>query len=289
MEPELAVRPVQPEDFEVVDDAAEFDAGEFTDLDAASELRRRQLTEYLDALARHPEIRRVRTVALDLLGPAPGERLLDAGCGMGEVAGDLGTRVGATGTVAAIDHSEHVIAVARSRHGGRAVKYAVGDVTALDFPDGHFDGVYSERVLQHLPDPDAGVAELVRVTRPGGRVCVVDTDWLSFSWDGFDHLAEVRDLVVPAGRDLSAGRVARARLVRAGLRDTTAFPVTVCATSLAEAAVLAWPFFDRQFLKNELPTELWDRYFASVERSNARGDLLFAFTMWISLGWVADD
>lgn len=264
------------------------ESGEFTDLDSASDIRRHQLTEYLDALACHPEIRRVRTTALELLRPAAGERLLDAGCGMGEVARELWERVGPTGEVAAIDHSEHAVAAARSRCDGGTVHYAVGDITALDFPDGHFDGVYTERVLQHLPDPDAGVAELVRVTRRGGRVCIVDTDWLSFSWDGFDHLTEVRDLVCPAGRDLSAGRVARGRLIRAGLHDITVLPVTLCATSPADAAVLAWPFFDREFLQTQLPAELFDRYFASVERSIARGDLLFAFTMWICLGRLAD-
>ncbi|MFI9219413.1 methyltransferase domain-containing protein [Streptomyces werraensis] len=72
------------------------------------------------------------------------------------------------------------------RHDGTPVDYAVGDISSLDAPDGHYDGVRCERVLQHLPEPDAAIRELIRVTRPGGRVCVIDTDWPSCAWDGFD-------------------------------------------------------------------------------------------------------
>ena len=52
-----------------------------------------------------------------------------------------------------------------------------GDVSALDLPTTSFDGVWCERVLQHVDDADAAIGELVRVTRPGGRVCLLDTDW----------------------------------------------------------------------------------------------------------------
>jgi ubiquinone/menaquinone biosynthesis C-methylase UbiE len=70
--------------------------------------------------------------------------------------------------------------------------YAVGDTTALDFPDGYFGGVRYERVLQHVHDPDAVIQELARVTRPARRVCVVDTDRASTMGDGFDNLDEVK-------------------------------------------------------------------------------------------------
>ncbi|MFG1710813.1 methyltransferase domain-containing protein [Nonomuraea sp. M3C6] len=131
---------------------------------------------YLDGASLHPEIQRVRTAALEVFAPTEGERLLDAGCGVGEVARQLATRVGPTGSIAAVDLSEDAISTARARHDGSPITYAVGDVTALDFPEGHFDGVRCERVLQHLSDPDGAVKELMRVTRRGGRICVIDTD-----------------------------------------------------------------------------------------------------------------
>jgi hypothetical protein len=75
-------------------------------------------------------------------------------------------------------------------------------------------------------------------------------------------------------------------MVRAGLEETTALPVTLRFMSPADAAVVV-PFFNRDALQGRVPTELFDRFFASVDRSAALGDFLFAFTMWISLGRVA--
>jgi ubiquinone/menaquinone biosynthesis C-methylase UbiE len=246
----------------------------------------RQIISYLDTVAAHPEMRRVRTAAFKMFAPREGERLLDAGCGLGEVARQLGARVGAGGSVAAVDRSEQAVAVARSRDAGGPVTYAVGDVIALDFPDGHFDGVRCERVLQHVPDPDTAVKELARVTRPGGRVCVIDTDWSSSTGDGFDHLGEVIDSFFSNEHDGAAGLVVRPRMVRAGLRETDVSPVTLRFTSPADAGIIA-PFFNRTVMRENLPAELFDRFFASVDQAAARGEFLFAFTMWICLGRVA--
>lgn len=173
------------------------------------------------------------------------------------------------------------------------VRYSVGDVTALDFPDGHFDGVRCERVLQHLQDPDAAINEFTRVVRPGGRVCVIDTDWSSLVWDGFEYLDEAFECldeltgsIRTMGDDRMAGRAIRSRMVRAGLRETTVFPVTVRFTSPTDAAVVS-AVFDRSAMKERLPGELFDRFFASLDQSADRGDFLFAVTMWICVGRVA--
>ena len=258
----------------------------FTRLDDAhTDIQRRSL-EYLDAVAEHQEIQRLRTAAFEMFSPAEGERLLDAGCGLGEVARQLRSRVGASGSVAAVDRSEQAIAVAESRHDGSSVTYKVADITALDYPDGHFDGTRCERVLQFVSDPDGAIEELARVTRPGGRVCVVDTDWASSVWDGFDYVDGVMDAVIPAGQNRASGRALRSRMVRAGLRETTVLPVMLRFLSPADAAVVV-PFFYRSVLRERLPEDLFGRFIASVDRSADRGDFLFAFTMWISLGRVA--
>jgi ubiquinone/menaquinone biosynthesis C-methylase UbiE len=253
--------------------------------DAAGDIQH-LILRYLDAVAAHPEIQRVRSAAFEMFAPSPGERLLDAGCGLGEVARQLGARVGATGSVAAVDLSAQAISVAHSRRDSGPVVYAVGEMTALDFPDGHFDGVRCERVLQHVPDPDAAVKELARVTRPGGRVCVIDSDWSSSVSDGFEYLHEVADGFYPAGHDLAAGRTVRTRMVRAGLREVTVLPVTLRFTAPEDAAVVS-VLFDEPVMRGRLPKELCDRFFASVRRAAARGEFLFAFTMWICLGRAA--
>lgn len=258
--------------------------GTFTSVDAVPEGAQR-LVDYLDGVAIHPAIRRIRDAAMEILAPAHGEHLLDVGCGLGEIARELGARVGPSGSVVATDLSERMIDHARQRHDGGPVTYAVGDITALQYPDCHFDGTRTERVLQHVPDPDAAVRELMRVTKPGGRVCVIDTDWTSSTWDGFDHLVEVTAAIAP-DRDLAAGRVARSRMVRAGLQETTVHAETLAFTSAADAAVVAYPLFDRAYLRDHLPSDLFDRYFTSIAEAEARGDFLYACTIWISQGHV---
>jgi len=127
--------------------------------------------------------------------------------------------------------------------------------------------------------------ELARVTRPGGRVCVIDTDWSSSVGDGFDHLEQVVADFFPVDTDLVAGRAIRSRMVKSGLRSTTILPVTLRFTSLADAGVIV-PFFNSTFAQSRLSAELFDRFYDSVYRSVDRGDFLFAFTMWIGLGRV---
>ncbi len=92
-----------------------------------------------------------------------GRRVLEAGCGTGLLLADLARR--ADRAVGA-DLSAGMIARARTR--GLSVVQA--SVTDLPFPDGAFDVVCSFKVLAHIPPIDAALAELVRVTRPGGRL-----------------------------------------------------------------------------------------------------------------------
>ncbi|SDZ09805.1 Methyltransferase domain-containing protein [Micromonospora pattaloongensis] len=239
----------------------------------------------LDALAAQPEIQRVRRAAQTALLPLPGQRLLDAGCGAGEVARQLAALVAPTGEVVAADFSAAAVAIAALRHDGSRVRYAVGDMTALGFADATFDRVRSERVLQHLADPDAAVAELVRVTRPGGRVCLVDTDWESLTADGLpDELTAAlrRHLAGGAGpQHRSMGRTLRRRLVRAGLVDVITEPITCCFTDPDDAATVL-PMFDRRLPMPAglVPDGMWEGWFAAVDAAAARGEFLAALTIW---------
>lgn len=96
--------------------------------------------------------------------------------------GDIDVAAGGVGVRAVI-----LPPPARTPAYGLTAAGAVGDIGSLDFPDARFDGVRTERVLQHLGEPDAAVAELARVTRPGGRVCLIDTDWQSAAMDGLPN------------------------------------------------------------------------------------------------------
>lgn len=100
------------------------------------------------------------------------ERALDSGTGTGALAFALSDMVR---EVVAIDAVPELLDEARKRLAEPSnVDFREADATALPFADGEFDLAGSLRTLHHLPRPELAVAELVRVTRPGGIVLVVD-------------------------------------------------------------------------------------------------------------------
>ncbi len=108
----------------------------------------------------------------------PGEKVLDVGCGTGNLTLTAKTYAGATGSVYGIDASPEMIDEARKkalRHDLDA-NFEVGLIERLTFPDATFDVVISRLVIHHLPDElkRKGFAEIFRVLKPGGRVFIAD-------------------------------------------------------------------------------------------------------------------
>jgi SAM-dependent methyltransferase len=115
---------------------------------------------------------------------APGQRVLDVGCGPGW----LWEAVDIPAHLTLVDLSPGMVAEARPRAAasGRlaTVAGATADVQALPFPDGYADRVVANHMLYHAPDPARAVAELARVVRPGGAVIV--------STNGRHHMRPLR-------------------------------------------------------------------------------------------------
>jgi SAM-dependent methyltransferase len=109
------------------------------------------------------------------------KRILEVGCGWGELAEWLARDTGAE--VVAVDLSARMVELSRER----GVDVRVGDVQELGFADGEFDVAVAAWMLYHVPDLDRGIAELARVLRPGGRLVVATNSRF--------HLLELRDLV----------------------------------------------------------------------------------------------
>jgi SAM-dependent methyltransferase len=106
-------------------------------------------------------------------GVGPGMRALDVGCGPGALAAALAERLGPA-NVSAADPSEPFAAACGARLPGAEV--VVASAEALPFAGGAFDAALSQLVVNFMRDPEAGVREMARVTRPGGIVaaCVWD-------------------------------------------------------------------------------------------------------------------
>lgn len=110
-------------------------------------------------------------------GLVPGMRVLDVGCGPGEVSFLVAQLVGSDGSVLGIDREEAAVATARARATERRianVEFAVGDFRALDAPDEPFDAVVGRLVLMYQADPAAAVASASRQARPGGIVAFAE-------------------------------------------------------------------------------------------------------------------
>jgi SAM-dependent methyltransferase len=143
----------------------------------------------------------------------PGLHVLDVGCGPGTITADLAARV-APGRVLGVDNAPEILDTARATAIGRGVEnvsFAVGDVYALDAPDGSFDVVHAHQVMQHLTDPVAALREMRRVCRPGGVVAARDSDYAAMTWyplyPALDRwLALYHEITRGNGAEADAGR-----------------------------------------------------------------------------------
>ena len=126
----------------------------------------------------------------------PGHKVLDLGCGPGTDTIPLASWVGANGLVIGADYDEAMIAEAgqRAEQAGvdTWVRHQCVDAVSLPFATDYFDSCRSERLFQHLHHPELALSEMIRVTKPGGWVVVLDTDWGSLSTDSDDTDIERR-------------------------------------------------------------------------------------------------
>lgn len=134
--------------------------------------------------------RRPLSLSVDMLAPAPGEAILDAGCGTGAAMAAMLAR--APCHVTGADASETMLASARRRLGSKAA-YAQASLEDLPFDDASFDAVLALNVLYFNDVENGMLRSLHRVLRPGGRLVVYVTDrdsmagW-SFAREGLHRL-----------------------------------------------------------------------------------------------------
>jgi SAM-dependent methyltransferase len=106
------------------------------------------------------------------LAPGMGGAVADVGCGTGRALPDLRAAVGERGVVLGIDVTVQMLAEAARRGRGTIATLLLADAMALPLPAAALDSVFASGLVAHLPDPVAGLAELARVCRPGGRLAL---------------------------------------------------------------------------------------------------------------------
>ncbi|MET0398290.1 MAG: methyltransferase domain-containing protein [Longimicrobiaceae bacterium] len=193
---------------------------------------------YLDAAARLAA--EGKRLSYERMRIAAGAEVLDVGCGPGTDTVPLAERVGPAGRVTGVDRDPAMVAEAdrRAAEAGVAgrVEHLRADATALPLARDRFHAVRCERLFLHLADPEAALAEMVRVARPGGRVVVMDTDWGTRSVDTPEVELERRMARVLAELCLANGYSGR-RLFgmarRAGLEEVAMDVVPLYVTDYA--------------------------------------------------------
>jgi SAM-dependent methyltransferase len=152
------------------------------------------------------------------VAPTAGERVLEVGCGSGEVTRVLARYAGGAEPVVGVDVNRYLLreaaSLARAQDLAERVRFEEGDAESLLFPDASFDVTVSCTVMEEV-NADRMLAEMLRVTRPGGRIGVmvraVDVRW----WIGLPlppDMKAVLEMVQGAG--LSEGGCADVSLYR---------------------------------------------------------------------------
>lgn len=199
------------------------DVADFPSVDAAPDPA--ALIAWMDDSRALPGVRIAKSLAVQALDLRPGHAVADIGCGPGEDTREMARRVAPGGSVTGVDASTVMLAEARARAAaaGLPVAFRAGDALNLPLPANSVDRCRADTLLQHIPDPARAVAEMARVTRPGGRIALVEFDLGTLAVDHPDRptTSQVLAAVTSAAADGWAGRGLRRLLAAAGFTGIT--------------------------------------------------------------------
>ena len=239
---------------------------------------------YLDNANRLESVQEYRQRILKLFPVGKGEKVLDIGCGLGHEVQELAKYVGAGGRVVGMDKSDALIAEAKRRvtDVSAPIEFFVGDAGNLNLADDSFDLCRAERFLIFLENPEAVIAEMVRVVRPGGSIVVFDFDYAGFSVDVpdqelMDRIRRIRMGSVPSPL---VGRQLRRLFRQKGLLDVTVVPHVVQPTyalcRLVDEGVLA-----NAVKQGNLTRSDYDTWWRELEKAARTGYFVAAWPGYI--------
>ncbi len=244
------------------------------------------MAAFLEQRSAYPDQVAVNTALIDAANPQPGQRWLDLGCGSRALTRLLADRVAPTGAAVGLDISQAMLA------GGHSPVALDTAATAyhLPFPDAAFDGTLSARLLLHLQHPQAAIAEMARVTRPGGALSLMDWDFDTLALDHSDR--ELTRTILHwrcdnHGGNNWSGRQLYRRMKTAGLHDVHLHPVPSIAqdrqTSLALTALRC---AHRALDGGGISMEAYVRWTEELEQRLSEGTFFASIVYFIATGIV---
>lgn len=219
-----------------------------------------------------------------------GLQVLDVGSGTGVLIERLAKLLEPNGRVTGVDYSATMVdeAQRRAREKGLKSEFRQMDAAALDFEDNTFDYSMSNIVFQHLPDPKKALEEMVRVTKPGGRICIHEQDWETMIVDSDDRrlTRKVLNGFVDSFTSGWIGRQLYGLFVRAGLAQISVTPQSFrfdestfhVFRSLVTGAV------KKAINRGELTVAEYDRWLDEQEEKKDKGELFVSFTTFRVIG-----
>ena len=227
---------------------------------------------------------------IDAIEVRPGETLLEVGCGSGVLVRRLARQTAGANRIVGVDISPYLVreatALARQEGLEDAITFREGNAEALPFSDGSFDVTIACTVLEE-GDADRMLAELVRVTRPGGRVAVIvrtiDMPWWVNAPLGRELKAKVEAPSAQKGSGVAARGCADATIYRrfhaAALTNLRAFLQFQTVTA-AEPRLAG---FEQQ-LEATLNAEEAQEWRSAVARAKTEGTFFMAMPLHCAVG-----
>lgn len=199
-----------------------------------------QATDYLDSVTGVESIKDYKRRSHRLLYPSQGDCILDVGCGAGDDVLMLADQVRPGGEVVGLDNSEALIAEASERAGeAEGVSFVVGDAMQLPLKENSVDACRADRVFQHLAEPREALAEMCRVTRPGGYITASDPNWDTCVVTAPGLETEINQHITDRrwtnSRNPAVGHRLYALVQEAGLTNIEIDPVTIVITDFETA------------------------------------------------------
>lgn len=195
-------------------------------------------SEYLQLLSEIVEQHKL--LSYELLHLKSEHNILDVGCGPGIDTVSISNWISNSGKVIGIDHDEEMIRKAEkySIHKGAKgiLHHIVADAGYLPFKSCFFDAIRCERVFQHISNTTRVFSEICRVTKPGGWIVVLDTDWSTLSFDTLEVEIENKLKEYRTHHFLQnglAGRQLYRMFINANLSEITIKPCPVFITNYA--------------------------------------------------------
>jgi ubiquinone/menaquinone biosynthesis C-methylase UbiE len=182
------------------------------------------------------QLRELGELSMQRAAFAPGERVLDVGCGFGSTSIEIARRVGASGSVLGVDISAPMLERARqiAREADiRNVSFEQADAQTAELPERAFDALYSRFGVMFFSDPEAAFSNLKRALRPGARLTFIcwralqENPWIHVPMTAvMPHIAvTLPEPGAPGPFAFADGGRVRGILERAGFSDVSLEPV----------------------------------------------------------------